>query len=417
MRVLWFEISVPYRYVNIANPRNGWQDSLENLLKKRKDIELGIAFEHIKQEKKVIDNVVYYSLCSSMNLFEKNSFSTYWQIKSKRFLPLALDVVKDFRPDIIHIFGSEWHWGDIVKQVSIPVVIHMQGSIPPYFNARLPPLYSEANCYWPCIFHFRQLIKFYKSFHFDKSRKKMEENILANVNYYMGRTDWDRKIVNLYNSRAKYYHCNEALRTDFTQNRKKWKLIDRDKIILFTIGFDFRKGADVILKTAKLLKRSGCLFEWNVAGSVNKHVLRVIEYKEKAKFADFHINLLGSQSSTEVVEHLLRCDLYVHTAYIENSPNSICEAQYMGVPIVATYVGGVPSLIKHEETGILIPSNEPHILAETIVELKKDKSARLRLSENAMRIARDRHNGDKIITDLLDCYHKVIEDYKSVMRQ
>lgn len=69
-------------------------------------------------------------------------------------------------------------------------------------------------------------------------------------------------------------------------------------------------------------------------------------------------------NSDKLVELLLESDLYVHTAYIDNSPNAICEAQYLGMPIIATYVGGVPSLIEQGKDGVLIPANDPFMLAE-----------------------------------------------------
>lgn len=411
MRVLWFEISIPYRYLNFANPRNGWQDSLENLLRKRTGIELGIAFENNRQERKVIDDVVYYSLPSPHSTIWNFRPAKYWQTKAKRMLSLAIEVIRDFKPDIIHIFGSEWYWGLISKHTSIPVVIHMQGSIPPYFNSRLPPQYSDKDCFWHYKFNPRKLISIYSSIQRMKSRSDMEKQILAGVNYYMGRTAWDYNIVNLYNSKAKYYYCSEALREDFVQTSKYWEQKKQKKLILFTIGFDFRKGADSILKTAKLLKEKGVSFEWNVAGEIPIYVKKIIEKKEKIKYSDYNVNLLGVQSSTKIVDLLLDCDIYIHPAYLENSPNSICEAQYLGVPVIATFVGGVPSLIEHGKNGILVPTNEPHTLAATIIKLKNDKTLRLSLSENAKNTAKQRHNGTKIITDLINCYTKVIEDY------
>lgn len=62
--------------------------------------------------------------------------------KDKAILAYCLNIIEDFQPDIIHVFGSEWCFGLVEKYTNIPVVIHMQGSLPPYANAAFPPGYN-----------------------------------------------------------------------------------------------------------------------------------------------------------------------------------------------------------------------------------------------------------------------------------
>jgi len=63
---------------------------------------------------------------------------------------------------------------------------------------------------------------------------------------------------------------------------------------------------------------------------------------------------LGSLEVNEMVEAMKISRFMVHPSYIDNSPNSICEAQILGLPVVATNVGGVESLIENGKTGLLI---------------------------------------------------------------
>lgn len=84
---------------------------------------------------------------------------------------------------------------------------------------------------------------------------------------------------------------------------------------------------------------------------------------EKLKFADNSIEFLGILSEDELKNTLLSSDIYVHTAYIDNSPNALCEAMILGLPCIASYVGGISSLMKNGESGILVPVNEPYYLA------------------------------------------------------
>ena len=100
--------------------------------------------------------------------------------------------------------------------------------------------------------------------------------------------------------------------------------------------------------------------------------------------------------------------MYVHTAYIENSPNSICEAQMIGIPIISTMVGGIATLVRNGVEGDLLPANDPWQLANAIVELAKDQSRMKSYSEHSRQHALERHNPDHILEQLLECYEDLI---------
>ena len=143
MKVLWFEISIPSRYEQNLNPTMGWQDALQDLIMYNYDIELGIAFENVGfSEDKYIDGVKYFPINTTYNWWERQCQKAGWNTTIDKTISKAVEIIEKFRPDIIHVFGSEWCFGLIAEYTEIPVVIHMQGSIPSYNNALLPPLYS-----------------------------------------------------------------------------------------------------------------------------------------------------------------------------------------------------------------------------------------------------------------------------------
>ena len=128
-----------------------------------------------------------------------------------------------------------------------------------------------------------------------------------------------------------------------------------------------------------------------------------------------NIKFLGTLSAEDLAVQLAEADIYVHTAYIDNSPNSLCEAQIIGIPVITTYVGGIPSLVKNYETGILIPSNEPHMLAMEIVKLSRDTKLMEQLSHQGQLAARQRHNPESIKNTLTDIYQKIISHQQRCM--
>lgn len=98
----------------------------------------------------------------------------------------------------------------------------------------------------------------------------------------------------------------------------------------------------------------------------------------------------------------------VHPTYIDNSPNSICEAQLGGLPVIATDVGGVSSLIKDRETGLLI-NLDIHEIEKAVEELYSNDALRSALSAQAKNIARKRHDPADILEQTLTMYHEIVK--------
>ena len=80
-------------------------------------------------------------------------------------------------------------------------------------------------------------------------------------------------------------------------------------------------------------------------------------------------------------------DIFLNTNHIDNMPVAVVEACAMGLPIVATAVGGVPDLLTNEETGLLVPDDDEEAMAGSIFRLLKDSKLTGRLSENGRQLA------------------------------
>jgi glycosyltransferase involved in cell wall biosynthesis len=408
MKVLWFEVSIPRCYKNKELPLGGWQDSLETLLRTVDNVELVIAFQgRDEDQEKTVDGVKYIPLVVHYSYKEKWQDKWSSNITCNKIVALAKYVVEKEKPDIIHVFGSEWYWGQVQAFTNIPVVIHIQGSIPPYYNCRFPPMYSSWDIIRDNGWNIKKQIKSYWKRRKDYSWMLQEEKTLRTVKHYMGRTKWDHNLVKLYNAEADYYYCSEALRSVFFKGNYIWAPHQHKIFRIITTGATtFWKGVDTILRTAHKLKECNFDFEWIICG--NMLVKDVVEKKEKLRFYENNVKILGFIGPEELKDKLLSSDLYVHTAYIDNSPNAICEAQYLGMPIIATYVGGIPSLIKNGKEGVLIPANDPFTLAQTIIDLSVDKTKCESYGYASMIRAKERHNSQAILKDLLYCYNSIL---------
>lgn len=411
MKVLWFSINSSL-YDASQKVGLSWIAALETLIKTETNIQLGIAFEHNDDSFKVIrNNVTYYPI---------HAFKTKAQKRLRRFnkteaeliIPKAIEVIKDFQPDVIHVFGSEWCWGLVQEYTDIPVVIHMQGSIPPYNNASLPPGYSKKDLNPYKWWKIKDNIYRKLALQFERDRAIREERILKGCRYFMGRTCWDYALTKFYSPNSKYFECWEAIRNIFINETYSHDYNKSGKCILMTtLSQSNLKGHDTILKTAKLLKTCTDFdFEWHIAGCYS---LPLYEIKENVKVSDVNVKYLGPLDTEHLYNELKKCTLYIHPAYIDNSPNAVCEAMCMGLPIIATYVGGVPSLIKHEESGILVPANDPFQMAFHIKDLFINRNKAKQYGKRAQIIGLERHNPQNIIKVLKEIYTTIITENKN----
>ena len=412
MRVLWFSMT-PSLFCDSSVDHNGggWIASLEQLVRIVPGVELGVAFDYpydnFKEEQ---DGVVYYPIHVPLSLRQKIArFLRPLEFEQKQLIPYCLKIVDDFQPDIIHVFGSENYFGLLSLYTERPVIVHMQGCLPPYYNARFPVSVSFWDVLFSRHYSLAKKITERRNWNIFRQRAKREENILRNVTYYLGRTHWDRSITLVYNPKSQYFYCSEVLRDAF-YDEAVWSYSERGRIVIVsTLSTPLYKGLDVVLKTAKILKEECKLdFVWRVMGIDEA---RFIESHYRIKAQDVFVELLGCVSAEEVKQELLRADFYVHPSYIDNSPNSVCEAQMLGVPVVCCNVGGVSSLVEDGETGFLVPANDPIKMADVIAQCVHDEKLLSDMSEKERSVAGARHSKEQILSDLLNAYSVVCKKH------
>lgn len=410
MKVLWFT-NTPSLYKNSIHSYNGggWIESLELIVSSYEEINLAIAFKHPTDYIKTIDNnVTYYPIREPKNLTTKISDILFRSKNERTEITKYEKIIKDFAPDVIHIFGSESSFGLMSKNTKIPIVLHIQGIINPYLNAWFPPSFSYLSLLYIYRLNLLRAVRIFRELQTFKSNANREKLILRNIHYFMGRTEWDKQIISLMSPNSKYFYCSEVLRPYF-YNQKPWVFQDQERItITSVISSPLYKGFDLILKTARILTEFTKLkFEWQVFGS---STFTHIERQLGISSTNYNIFLKGIANASQLVKELLNSSIYVHPSYIDNSPNSVCEAQILGLPVIATNVGGVSSLIKHEFNGILVPPNDPYFLASEIIKISTNKEFAAFISKNARMIAEERHNTKSILSSLISIYNEIKND-------
>ena len=408
MRVLFFSVTnTGFSANNIGHNGGGWIFALANALISS-GIDLGIAFEGVGQWGCQKNGITYYP----MPVFSsrKNKLKRKFNFRSEEQLlqPLMQQAISDFKPDVIHIWGSESVFGKIIPHTSVPCIIHLQGFLPACSNAKFPPGVSRFDYFRYLFLHPVRLYRFFWYDFMFRKRAEREAEIVSECHNFFGRTQWDCDIVKLYNPQAEYFRCGELLRNEFYKAAGKWQYQQNEVVtIISVLSTPTYKGHDLIFKTAAMLKKHTNLnFCWKVFGGFDCDF-----WGKKLKLSASELGIVsgGTVSAEQLCRELQAASVFVHPSYIDNSPNSIAEAQIIGVPVVAAATGGVSSLVKNKVTGFLVPANDPISMAARIMELVADKELCEKISSASVETASKRHSVESVVGDCLTAYRKLIE--------
>lgn len=409
MKVLWLS-PTPSKYEKSKYGYNGggWIESLQSLYETSAEIDqLAIAFPHLSHTKKVTEEkVTYYPIRRVMPGNIVSWILSNWKnnIEYEEEINELESILKDFEPDIVHIFGTENWFSHAVKMTNKPCVVHIQGLMLPCHNAYFPTGLSKSDLLKNNWIEWIKGISLWHNERVFEKKSKREYQFMKDISYFMGRTLWDKSIAGFLSPNSTYFHVDEVLRDKF-YTAPPWKYTNRSKtIITSTLSDALYKGLDLVIKTSALLVKENYAFEWRIIG-VNDHsqTVRLLK-KALGLHPPASIRFLGIKNIDEIIGYLSETTLYIHPSYIDNSPNSLCEAQLLGVPVIATNVGGVSSLVEDGKNGYLVPANDPYYLASKIIHLSQNQALLENISEQARSISRIRHSKENILTQITGIY-------------
>lgn len=419
MRVLWIcnrSIPVVAKHLNIAcGNKEGWLAGLsEKLLSENiEGLELGVCFPlNDRPALKTECKVTAYTFSEDCVHFEK-----YDEALEDRFS----EIFEDFKPDVIHIFGTEMsHTLAACRACKTPerILIGIQGLCSVYAEHYFDLLPQK-------ILTENTLRDFLKKDNLKAQKEKFEERgrhetealgIAGNVT---GRTDWDRFYAGEFAPKAEYFFMNETLRSNFYEG--EWDFDRCEKYSIFVSQGDYPiKGLHALLEAfPKVLEKypeakiyvSGNKI--NGEDSFKKKVLigRYGRYNneliKKGGFSE-KIVFLGSLDASEMKERYLKSNVFVSPSMMENSPNSVGEAMLLGMPVVSSDVGGVRNLLNDEE-GFIYAPKDTDALGNAICEAFSingtDKQKKM--GEAASAHARITHDPDANYARLLEIYREI----------
>ena len=331
-------------------------------------------------------------------------------------------VNRRINPSVVHIHGTERPLGlSYVKACGADrVVVSIQGmvsEIDKYFYAQLS--------FWDRISNItiHDILKRDTLFHEKKrfyTTGKYEKELLATVQNVIGRTSWDYAHCNALNPSIVYHFCNEILRKEFYSGKWEYKSCEPCSMLISQANTPL-KGAHFIIKALPYIINRFPDAKLYIAGGnpvsrdsfrqkmTQRSYGRYLEKQIKRLGLLDRVIFIGYQSAVGMKDALLKSNVFISASSIENSPNSLGEAQLLGVPCVSSFVGGAPDFIQSKECGFLYRFDDYQMLAECVCE--SFVSSQQFDNTKMRKVAGLRHDRKQNIQNLISIYNQV-SDYK-----
>lgn len=416
MKVLWFtnilfpEASALLSGDGELRSSGGWMVAAATELVKMPNLELGIAMASSKVNKLTLlkgDRIQYFVIPQQRNT------SAY----RKDYELFCREIRDTFTPDVVHVHGTENSLGLAYINAcgAKNVVVSVQGLISviaDFYNYGLTKWDIFSNLTIRDIFR-GNLLTHQK---FIKKKGRIEIETLQKAQHVIGRTSWDRAHVWAINPNAHYHFCNETLREEFYTGNWCYENCIPHTIFVSQATYPV-KGVHQLFKAMPLILRQYPHTQIRIAGgySVNGFIQKVIKgtgyNKYLSRLADKlhikdHITYLGPLNAEQMRNEYLKANLYVNPSTIENSPNSLGEAQILGVPCISSYVGGTMDMIPNKECGELYRFEDVEMLAYNICSCFETAASFNNLV--MCRTAEERHDSIRNSKNLCSIYHTII---------
>ena len=419
-RILWTtNVIMPYPAQKLGKKSTvfgGWLKGLFNEIVRNQDYELGIASVYGGRTLREFHNkkVTYYLVPSKIDIIYQPETKKYWQ-----------KIVKDFQPDLIHLHGTEYAH-NLALQNACPdekYLVSIQGLLKPYAEAYTAGL-SEKEIVQNRTLMDRiagGIIGGKKSF---EKRSIYEKQILKRADAITGRTKWDHDESLKIAGDKPYYRCNEILRPCFYDAKWKVKEIEQHSIYISQATYPIKGFHTMLDAMPELIKKYPDLKVY-VGGTniLNNSSLRdkvfhsgyskILKKRIEAHKLEKYLTFLGELSEEKVLEKMKKCNVFVQCSSIENSSNSLGEAMLIGMPCIASNVGGTADLLTDKEDGFLYEFGDSQALSKHIDEIFSNNKLATSLGESAQKHAKKTHNQRINAETMLKIYDKIINNENS----
>ncbi|NQV54022.1 MAG: glycosyltransferase family 4 protein [Flavobacteriales bacterium] len=280
------------------------------------------------------------------------------------------------QPDIIHAHGTEGPYSLLASQLSYPYITSIQGIL-------------------------REIVK-HESSILNFLKVRSEKKAIESGDFFGCRTDFDSSYVKSINKKSNIIYLPEAMNSLYFS--EEWKMVGENNLVFIGTICE-RKGIFDLIKALNLIKRKVNLkIIGTGSASDTQKLSKMIEYFQ----LEDSVELMGRLDPQEILVVFKESLLCVLPSHVDNSPNTVAEAQAFGIPVLSTRVGGIPSMISENVTGFLTEPKNSEGLAESIEKILDKREILNEISEREKLLAHDNYYPSKVAEITVAAYRNIL---------
>jgi len=163
------------------------------------------------------------------------------------------------------------------------------------------------------------------------------------------------------------------------------------------------KGQKYLIQTANILKKHSPKIKMIIVGESPLR-MELDKLTRDSDVGDIDFVLGFHEDAPKILASL---DLFVLSPYLEAMWGSLLDAMACQLPVVATRGGGVPEVILHGETGLLVPPNNPLALAKAILKLYNDRRLAFRLGQRGYEVIHQKFSCEAMAEKVVTLYENI----------
>ena len=394
-----------------------WMDALLADFKQNKEVSLVVATTARVKETLCIeeDSIRYYALPDDVPLFyneEKPANKAAWRA-----------LLESEHPDLIQIWGTEFSQGlcALREAGNTPSVIYMQGYLGSiarhYFAGMTKKELSSAVSFRDLL--RRDTIRRQQKVFADHTKKEAE--MFSRSHRIISENEWCNMSVRAVEPNVTVYHCPLSVNKVFSTVEWKRDAVEEHSIMATASGYPL-KGLHMLLRAVALIKKKYPDVKLYVPGTkltsdggisaklrrtgYAKYIQRLIKELDLSE----NVVWLGPLSQEDLAKQYAKTHVFVLSSSIENHSSSLKEAMMVGIPSVASSVGGVPEYLTNGENGFLYRFEEYEIMAGYVAKLFRDDALASDFSKAGREKMLEMHKESATSDVILGIYRSILEE-------
>jgi glycosyltransferase involved in cell wall biosynthesis len=337
-------------------------------------------------------------------------------LPSKRTVEDIVKAADEFRPDIVHVWGTEYFWGLLTarKLLPYPSLLEIQGLKGPCSRVFAGGLsFREILA---CI-GIREVLR--RSTILQVKNRfagwaKFENEIIAKHSNITTQSPWVEAWIRSINPSCSLYHTELVLRDAFYES-DRWKPSGNCTIFTSSAASAPFKGLHDAVRAVAILRDRIPTVKLRIAGGHQRKgirqdgyvrwVNRIIKRYDLSKNVDW----LGPLSAIEMAQELRDSAVALMPSHCETYSVAFAEAMQIGVPLVTSFTGGTAWLAKDEESALFYPAGDEVMCAHQLWRILDDPELAERLSKKGREVADSRNDPEKIVLNQLSIYRRILD--------